>query len=81
MDYQKLDRYNLGIRSAYCIQACRVIKKENNNWAACTLLIGESLKQVTLSIWRLFHRVCNTNLLQSGKHQRSLFQKAEGKQG
>jgi hypothetical protein len=32
MDYQKLDRYNLGIRSAYCIQACRVrvIKKESS---------------------------------------------------
>ena len=26
MDYQKLDCYNLG----YCIQACRVIKKESS---------------------------------------------------
>lgn len=30
MDYQKLDRYNLGIRSEYCIQVCRVVKKESN---------------------------------------------------
>lgn len=30
MNYQELDRYNLGIRSAYCIQACRIIKKDSS---------------------------------------------------
>lgn len=30
MNYQKIDRYDLGTRTEYCIQACRVIKKDND---------------------------------------------------